>query len=823
MLKKNILISYLFLACGYLLAQHSLSGTVSEAFSGERLSYASIYDTLSQQGTLSNAYGFYSLPLAAGKQVICVALEGFESQYIVVELTKDTLYDIALSKALQTDSVTITDTYLRNAQATGTSRLYIPIQQIQKMPALGGEADVLKSLQLLPGVQFGQEGTTGLFVRGGSPDQNLILLDEMPVYNVSHLFGFFSLFSPETIKSVELIKGGFPAQFGGRLSSVINLQTKEGNRQKWKGGGTISTISVHGYAEGPLLKNKKMACFIAARRTLLDVITRPITAINFRQQNSNGSLGYYFYDLTGKLNYEISEKDHVYFSLYAGQDRNAVNSRFMQNDTLNGVGKVNITGKNYLQWGNVTASLRYHHIFGEKLFGTALLGYTHYTYNRLNSFKAVPVDMPAQYVEVAFKYLSNISDVVGKQNLQYVPNVQHRFLVGAEESLKWFRPDVNIVHTNTSGGTTDTNAPPQRVRSYLLALFGEDNYRLNAHFSAYLGLRAELFGLKNYSHFSLQPRASLRYAFDETFSLKTAYSYIYQYLHLLTNSGLGLPADLWVPATKRAPAASSHQIVLGLYKDLPHNVLLSAEIYYKSMANVIEYKEGASFYTAYARWEDKITVGKSYAYGFEAFAHKTAGKWNGWMSYTLAWNKRVFAEINEGKPFPYRYDRRHNFSVFVTKEMKDPNKQFSVSWMYVSGARTTVPTQIYIAPYQANITGATESYGLGQSGVEFVDIYQFGQVTMYSPYRNNFQLRPFHKLDISYQVSQKRAKSERIWTFGIYNAYARRNPYYVYYKGGPISTFRPQTQQFVFSGWKGRLMEFSYLVCIPAISYGLKW
>jgi hypothetical protein len=378
-----------------------------------------------------------------------------------------------------------------------------------------------------------------------------------------------------------------------------------------------------------------------------------------------------------------------------------------------------------------------------------------------------------------------------------------------EETYKFFSPSYNIVAIQGDSTVLDSLYPVQNFRSYTHSFYAQDEYLPNVHLAMSGGIRAEYWTSAGTSQFSIQPRYNIRYAFNEHSSLKASYSLIYQYLHLLSSNGIGLPNDIWVPATTKVPPAYSHQYVIGAYQDIGADLHLSLEAYYKTLHQIIDYKDGTSSAPSSTDWQDKIAVGKGRAYGLELFVHKPEGKWNGWMSYTLAWNTRQIPNINQGEPYPFRYDRRHNYSLYLSRELAKPNRSISATWMFVSGAKTSLPTEIYNIPGQFNMF-QTYPDNLFASGM------QGGYVAAYGDGRNNFELRPFHKLDISYQASKKKLKSTRTWTYGIYNLYGRKNPYYLYLQ----RTFLPPHNA---STWVSRIMEYSFMMWIPSVSYGLSF
>lgn len=787
----------------FLSAQYAVSGWVFETDSKEPLTYVSVVDSATRKGTFSNSHGFFALNLTAGIHTLRFAYSGFEPITLSIPVSKDTTLRISLDKrSFAVDTVQIQSENPHAASLT-ISRLHVPIEQIKNMPALGGEADVMKTLQLTPGVQFGLEGTTGLFIRGGSPDQNLILLDEIPVYNINHLFGYFSIFPTEALKSVTLTKGGFPARFGGRLSSVLELQTREGDLQSWKKYVSLSTLAGHVLVEGPLVKNKSSILF-SARRSWLDVFLAPITRLTYRQQEVKGNATYHFYDLTGKWNYLPSDKDRISLSIYTGKDRGGFGLNYTNPDSASS------RSGSFLEWGNLTGSLRYQRSVGNRGFFQASTGYTRYLHENV----LYSEEKEAITQNVLRSSVSNFSSRLEEKllNLQYEfsQNAQHRFVTGSQVSFRRFQPQLLSLQNQFGQQRQDTLISPEPENNQTYALFVEHQFSPSARFSLHTGLRGEWFQIDSFSRFYLQPRISASYAFSETSSLKAAYSMVNQYLHLLTSSGLGFQADLWTPATRRYQPPVSHQWTLAYFRNLTPEIIGSVEVYYKTMGRVLEYRDGTSLSDRYVAWEDKVASGKGEAYGAEFFLHKPSGRLNGWMSYTLSWNYRTFSEINDGEPFRARFDRRHNLALYASWLLKNPQKRISATWTYVSGARATMPETVYSTPrdIEGDLSGQTEDL------LKLNSLYDFGSWALYGSTRNNIKMRDFHKLDLGYQSTKTNSKgNDRTWGAGIYNLYGRRNPYFLFYSKGQY--YDPRTETTIS---RASIREYSVLLWIPYIS-----
>lgn len=788
---------------GLLAAQITVSGSILEVGSGEPISFAQITVDEQERGAISNEAGFFSLEFPAGHVQLSIRRIGYYPVHLDVLMQKDTFMQVQMAPAS-----TFLDTIMIEAssgiQDLQLGRVIIPMEQLKQLPALAGEGDVLKSLQFLPGIQFGQEGTSGLFVRGGSPDQNLVLLDDMPVYNVNHLFGFFSLFPPGVIQDMEVYKGSFPAQYGGRLSSVIRLQTKEGNLSEWKGETSLSMLSGQVRVEGPLIPGKS-SIFFAGRRSLIDLLLRPFTSYTYRREGVNGSLGYNFYDLITKANYIISPTSRLFVSVYAGSDQGKISIRPSAEDSTVS------ESSGALQWGNITTSMRFQQVLGKKWFSKSVLGFTRYRYNQQLSFSRKEAGLPEDNIQ--FGNYSSVNDWILKQEFHGQPGQNHNLRAGVQVSSKQFEPDVSFLSIEDGRVATDTSFQEPPLRSQTASVYAGYEYSTPS-LQLYLGLRAEGFFTEGKQWWSAQPRVKIGWTFAPTWKVEAGYSSIQQYIHLLTNSGLGLPTDLWVPATSVVPPAFSRQITAGIFHEIDPRTTISIEGYWKQIAGVIEYKEGVSYLNNFSDWQNLVDIGRGKSYGLELFAHRTSGRWNGWISYTLSKATRQFDEINDGIEFPFRYDRPHNISMFLSREFPNPNNSISATWTFVSGARITIPDEQYFVPFDLveQLTGFADN--LITSGSAYV----FGPSAVYAESRNNFAQRPFHKLDIAYRTKKAKRKFDRTWEFGVYNLYGRQNPYYVFYG---TQTIFSTTEPFVRN--ERTLREYSFLVWLPYVGYQISF
>ena len=746
----------------------TLSGYIQDSATGEKLIGANIFSVKSLQGTTTNTYGFYSITLPQGVYGITFSFIGYQSQTKKIQLNKDRSLNINLAPSINLSQVEVTaDKMDHEVKSSQMSSVNLSVKKISKLPALLGEVDVIKTLQLLPGVQSGTEGSSGLYVRGGGPDQNLILLDGTPVYNVSHLFGFFSVFNVDAIRNINLIKGGFPARYGGRLSSVLDISLKEGNMKKMKGSGSIGIISAKMTLEGPIVKDKT-SFIISARRTYLDALIQPfLRSVN---NDENAQQGYYFYDLNAKINHKFSDKDRLYLSAYMGQDKfynNVKPYEYLYDGTV-----YTEESKAGLQWGNIISALRWNHQWNKKLFSNTAITYSNYDFD-VHQFqqKITKSDSGTNTEMNSLKYFSGIEDVLAKVDFDFLPNPNHYIRFGVSNIYHTFKPGISVYKIQSAmQGAMDTLTGAKKIYGNEYALYLEDDYKISANLKANVGIRYSGFYVNGKLYHSLQPRLSVRYLLNETTSLKASYARMQQYIHLLTNNTIGLPTDLWVPATDKVAPEQSQQVALGISKTFANKYQLSVEGYYKIMNGIIEYKDGASFMGSSVGWEDKVESGKGWSYGGEVFFEKKFGTFTGWIGYTLSWTNRQFKNINGGRVFPYKYDRRHDISIVMMVPL-GKKWNFSATWVYGTGTAHTLPTERYFgditsfSPYEGNF---------GANGGPFSgELEHVGE-------RNSIRAAAYHRLDLGFQKTSKKKWGELLFNFGLYNAYNHKNPFYYY-------------------------------------------
>ncbi len=764
-MKKTIfLCSFLLIAFwGNAQEKYTISGYIEDAATGEKLIGANVFAPKQNKGTTSNTFGFFSLTLPKDSVSLAISYIGYKTDYYELDLNKDIAINFQLADGSQLNEIVVTAEQGEKIEdKVQMSQIDVPIKQIQKLPALLGEVDILKTLQLLPGVQSGGEGTSGLYVRGGSPDQNLILLDGVPVYNVSHLFGFFSVFNADAIKSVTLTKGGFPARYGGRLSSVLEINMKEGNMKEFKGEGAIGTVFSKLTLEGPIIKDKT-SFIVSARRTYIDALAGPFITAGLASEGIDGDIDVYFYDLNAKINHKFSEKDRLYLSAYLGDD--VFQTTFSEDYQEEG----GFTTKAGLDWGNITSAMRWNRMWNNKLFSNTTLTYSQYKFNTGFGFEEINTSSGTpERTAAAFEYISGIEDIAAKIDFDYIPNPNHYLRFGTALTDHVFTP--GVTQTNITVGSLDTvlNTGSQNTRALEFGIYIEDDMKIGDKFQANIGLHFSAFGVDETLYYSAQPRLGMLYHLPKGFSLKGSFATMTQYIHLLTNEGAGLPTDLWVPTTSEVLPEQSWQTGIGIAKTFGKQFEFSIEGYYKEMSNLVSYVEGASFISVGGDddndWQDRVTQGDGKSYGAEFFLQKKSGDFTGWIGYTLAWTNRQFDDINGGKVYPFKYDRRHDLSIVLAYDFTD-RISASLVWVYGTGNSITLPEYRQTAYFP-------------NSGSNPYNPYWSTQVER-AESKNSFRMDAYHRLDFSVDFHKKRKYWEETIVIGAYNAYSRVNPFFI--------------------------------------------
>ncbi len=819
-MKKIFIVSFVFLFLGINLSaqKYTISGYVSDEISGETLIASSVYDIKTKKGTVTNDYGFYSLSLPAGEVTLQVAYVGYKRFKKTFVLNKDTVLNVKMeSSTILKDVVVIGHRNELGVSGSQMSAIDVPIAQIKKVPSLLGENDLIKALQLLPGVQSGSEGSAGMYVRGGGPDQNLLLLDGVPVYNVNHMLGFFSVFNSDAIKNVTMYKGSFPARFGGRLSSVVDIRMKDGNNKKIHGNMSIGILSAKMQLEGPLF-NKNTTFNISARRTYFDVLAYPFVKLAQKGNDLDDfSAGYYFYDLNGKITHKFSDKDRLYLSTYMGDD--AIYSKVNNKDSDSNTIQSKTWMKTDWKWGNLISALRWNHIITPRLFMNVTGAYTRY-----RSKLGVGLDNREKYIkngkeieektEVGLSYNSSIYDWTGKVDFDYEPIPSHKIKFGTGYTYHTYQPDVYRQKQDISMSDfqqkKDTTINNTAVYSHETISYIEDNISIGKRLKVNAGLHFSTLSVQGKNYFSLQPRLSSRFLITDDLSLKLGYAYMKQYVHLLSNSNISFPTDLWVPVTKNIEPMIAHQVALGAFYHWDNIGEFSVEGYYKKMDNLLEYKDGANFMGTSTNWENKVCMGRGTSYGVEFLYQRNFGKTTGWLGYTWSKADRTFDRegnvINQGLPFPARYDRRHDVSLTLSHPFSK-KIEFSATWVYSTGNTATLGLQNY------QLTDNPTKFDYGQ-----IDEPRLKTVTHIS-HRNNYRLNSYHRLDLGvnfYRTFKNGMK--RTFNISVYNAYNNKNPYFVFLHSKNVND--RETGEYVE---KKVLRQITMFPIIPSISYSLSF
>ncbi len=766
--------------------KHTISGTLKDEADGEVLIGATIYVDEIKSGTVTNIYGFYSLTLPEGNYTVTISYIGYTPVTKQINLTED----IKLSMELQNASIAIetfevtAEKEQKNVEETEMSTVTLQMDKVKKIPALFGEVDILKTIQLLPGVQSGGEGTTGFFVRGGASDQNLILLDEAPVYNPSHFLGFFSVFNQDAIKDLQIYKGGIPARYGGRLSSLLDIHMKEGNSKKMSVSGGLGLISSRLTVEGPI-KKEKSSFIVSARRTYADLFLKLSSDTALRENQL------YFYDLNAKVNYQLNENNKLYLSGYFGRDVFKFGNEFG------------------MHWGNATGTLRWNHLFSNKLFSNFTLVYSNFDYNL-----GVPEGTEA------FEWTSRIIDKSAKADFTFYANPKNTVRFGLNTIHHTFKP--GKVKSLDQSIFNDFILPDKYALEHAAYISNEQDItkRIRVHY----GLRGSLFqnvgvdtsytfdtsnpdvyqvqdtitnagGVFN-SYFNIEPRLSIRYLLNEKSSIKATYNRMTQYLHQANNSTSSSPLSVWFPSSLLVEPQLADQVALGYFRNFKENTYeTSLEVYYKKMQNTIDFRDHAELLLN-KYLEGELRFGESYSYGVELLLKKQKGQFTGWIGYTYSQTKREISEINNGNAYFAPYDRTHDISVVASYDLNE-RVNISSNWVFATGQAITVPTGRF--EYKGNV------------------------VPVFSD-RNAERMPAFHRFDLSLTLYGKkwnqkpprkngkpRWKYESNWNFSVYNVYRRQNAFSIVFKQNEDDPTVTEAHMIYF------------FEIIPSISYNFKF
>lgn len=786
----------------------TVSGFIQEAGSKEFLPEAYIQDRISGRFASSNEYGFYSLTLPAGPVDLRYTYFSYELERFSFFLDRNYRINPELNPAITLDSIVVRPKPLPASNGHGESVDFLSPSQIEKIPRLAGEPDIIRTAHFLPGVQTGTDGVGGIFVRGGHSGHNLILIDDVPVYNVSHAAGLFSIFNTSAIRSAKLIKGGFPARYGGRLSSILDIRTKEGNMETLKGEIEAGLLTGRFSLEGPLIRDKS-SFFISARRSFLNWYVEREAEKLKREQGEKGTVNYKFYDLNFKLNYRFSQNDKIYLSFYRGVDQFNNNGK-----TSDVIGFFDAESQLYtyfrydqsyaegLDWGNRVGAVRWNHLFSDKLFANTTLTYSNLNLTANNFLSdSLLILQPnltlARSLDIR-QYHSSIEDVGGKVDFTWAPSNSHNVRFGGSATHHRFRPGALSLGGNIYDeeiGDILSNAP---ITSYEYTFYAEDNFSLGSDTTLRfnIGVHASIMDVKDKVYTGIQPRFSAYWQWSERLGLKLSGGRMLQFLHLLSSSSIGLPTDLWVPSTANIQPEEAWQAAGGF--DYSFGVglqfQLGVEAYYKKMDRLLSFSEGAFYLN---NWEENVTSGKGDAYGLEFMLRKSGGRTSGWIAYSLAWSDRQFDKINLGRLYPFRYDRRHDLKLVFYHQVNNW-MELSANWVLSSGFAYSLALSEYV--FQANADD------------EVIIVRDYGR-------KNQYRMPYYHRFDLGVNLKfalDKKRKFKHLIHLGVYNLYNQKNPLYYALRSKYIeknSEIREIKEA----------IEVEMLPILPSFSYSIKF
>ncbi|MDD7089461.1 MAG: TonB-dependent receptor [Bacteroidales bacterium] len=797
-LHSTILINifmFSLVAAGQNSRKFTVSGYVTDIESGESLIGAGVLSGgEAKTGVSTNEFGWYNVSLREGRTTIEYHYVGYEPKTIAFDLNKDTVINVTLSPSTTLSEAVVVARNNAGIRSTNMSALDVPISQVIKSPTLFGESDIIKFLQMLPGVQGGMEGTTGIHVRGGSQDENLVMLDGIPIYNIDHVLGIFSVFTPEAVKKVTFYKGAFPARYGGRISSIVDVRTNDGNLKETHGVVSVGMLTSRVHVEGPLKQDK--TSFSLSFRGMHTLFYQPFIKLAMKDE---AKANFFFYDANAKFSHKFDDRNRLYLGVYNGWDKLTVDDLYDEGSGSEGTFSKS-ADKYRIGWGNTIAAMRLNHIFSSTLFSNTTVAFNNYRMSIENKYNN---SYGTQYInDYSYKYKSGITDGSARMDFEWTPNSSNSVRFGGEYTFHTFKPETSsFTNKAVEGGTVQTDSTyneldGRKLRGHEASAFIEDDIFIGERLSFNPGLHYTAFYTDGKFYNSLQPRLSARMDLGKGYAVKAAYSRMAQYVHLLTSSDISLPTDLWVPITKNIKPVIGDHYSIGAYYSGLKGWEFSLEGYYKKTKNIVEYQDGATVMGTSANWYDKVSMGEGRSYGAEIFVQKTLGKTTGFVSYTLSKSDRIFRDgmVNNGRWYPYKYDRRHNLVVSVFHKFSD-RVDVAGNFVFTTGGTTTVPTRQIVA--------------IAPDGTSTYDDYV--------PYKNNYRLPCSHRLNLGVNLHKQKRHGERIWNFSIYNVYNAMNPNLVYSDTDYNAEDGNVTTNTI------RIKKITLLPFMPSISYTFKF
>ncbi len=809
---KLLLLTFLLFPLAVVAQNATVSGTITDGRTGETLIGATVVDTRSGKGTVTNVYGHYSLTLKRDSVNLKVSYVGYEPQFFNLRLDKNKELNVKLSSSVTLEEVTITAERVGDVKSSQMSANVMTVEKIKSVPVMFGEADLIKALQLMPGVQSGSEGNSGMYVRGGGPDENLFLLDGVPLYNVSHMGGFFSAFNTDAVKNVTLYKGSFPARFGGRLSAVLDVTQNNGNDKELHGNFSVGLISAKFNLEGPIVKEKTTFSF-SMRRTyaelfiipaimwLNDLTTEEESKGPAVAQNAKFDAGYWFYDINTKLTHKFSDKSRLYAFFFIGDDK--IHGKVHTVTSLDEDIYLGFSNK----WGNLVGALRWNYELSPKLFMNLSAHYTQYQNSIIGSVEKLATPNDANASTMEGDYNSGIKEATLKADFDLTPSPEHMVKFGAAVTRHWFTPEVASASIDYFDSIqmnkplhVDSNIFSGTVPANEFVLYGEDDWSITETVKLNYGFHLSAFNVSGKFYKSIQPRLSGRVMLSDDLSVKVGYARMTQYVHLLSTTSVTLPTDLWVPVTDKVEPMTSDQLAAGVSYSRSGIADFSIEAYYKRMDNIIEYKDGATFFGSSEHWENLVYSGRGWSYGVEFLIQREFGDLTGWIGYTWSRSMRQFDRdgqvLNGGRAFPAKYDRRHDLSIVLNYRLNE-RIDLSATWVFSTGNAASLATQTY--PVAAE---DPDDYDEGA-------VNPTGSVNVIEG-RNNYRMPSYHRLDLGANFHRKFKRARRTISVSIYNVYNRQNPYMLY---------RSRTDS--YKNYPMALVQLSIFPILPSVGYTL--